>query len=469
MSPVARRPRPLSAPTPGPGGIGGGVWAAGVGLAARGRRAPASAVRPVPAAPAPPHAPGGRTAASGGAMASAAAGEAEETTRLRKPRFSFEENQILIREVRAHYPQLYGAQSRRVSVAERRRVWDGIAAKINGITSWKRTGQEVQKRWNDFKRRTKEKLARVPHSTQGAGPAAEDAFSAEEETIFAILGPGVAAPGAGAGAEQPSVAASSQPSAASAGTQRYVLSEDRREDRRADTPAHSKGGSSSPEQWARPSCSPQEGGCPPPKERESPPPPALQTVQLPRLALSPPPPAPPPPPPQPPQQVHVAPSSPSPPPPPLPPPTPSAPDPSLDFLRAQQETANAIRELAGTLQQGLAKLSEALSALLPLLPGTAVDRLPPPLPPPPPPPPPPRPLLPPPTPKAEITPEPVSVVAAVVDGAVVAARGVIIAPRSEEAGAPRPPPAPLPPHDSPPHKRRKGFPTRKRRGRWKSP
>lgn len=136
------------------------------------------------------------------ATAAAAPGEAEETTRLRKPRFSFEENQILIREVRAHYPQLYGAQSRRVSVAERRRVWDSIATKINGITSWKRTGQEVQKRWNDFKRRTKEKLARVPHSTQGAGPAAEDAFSAEEETIFAILGPGVAGPGPGGAAGQ---------------------------------------------------------------------------------------------------------------------------------------------------------------------------------------------------------------------------------------------------------------------------
>ncbi|KAL4664436.1 hypothetical protein H8957_013234 [Semnopithecus entellus] len=348
------------------------------------------------------------------AMASAAAGEAEETTRLRKPRFSFEENQILIREVRAHYPQLYGAQSRRVSVAERRRVWDGIAAKINGITSWKRTGQEVQKRWNDFKRRTKEKLARVPHSTQGAGPAAEDAFSAEEETIFAILGPGVAGPGAGAGAEEPPAAPSSQPPPPSACPQRYVLSEDRREDRRADTSAHSKGGSSSPEPWARPSCTPQEGGCPRPKERESPPPSALQPVQLPRLALSPPPPAPPLPPPPP--LTQVAPSPPSPPPPPRPPPTLSASDPSLDFLRAQQETANAIRELAGTLRQGL----------------------------------------------------PVSVVAAVVDGAVVAARGVIIAPRSEE-GAPRPPPAPLPPHDSPPHKRRKGFPTRKRRGRWKSP
>ncbi|XP_017358012.1 myb-related transcription factor, partner of profilin [Cebus imitator] len=338
------------------------------------------------------------------AAAAAAAGETEETTRLRKPRFSFEENQILIREVRAHYPQLYGAQSRRVSVAERRRVWDGIAAKINGITSWKRTGQEVQKRWNDFKRRTKEKLARVPHSTQGAGPAAEDAFSAEEETIFAILGPGVAVPGAGAGAEEPPAAPSSQPPPPSACPQRYVLSEDRREDRRADTSAHSKGDSSSPEPWARPSCNPQEGGCPRPKERESPPPSALQPVQLPRLALSPPPPAPPLPPPLP--LAQVAPSPPSPPPPPRPPPMLSAPDPSLDFLRA--------------------------------------------------------------APKVEITPEPVSVVAAVVDGAVVAARGVIIAPRSEE-GAPRLPSAPLPPHDSPPHKRRKGFPTRKRRGRWKSP
>ncbi|CAJ0943418.1 unnamed protein product [Ranitomeya imitator] len=54
------------------------------------------------------------------------------------------------------------------SVAERRCVWEGIAAKINAITNWKRTAQEVQKRWNDFKRRTKEKLARIPHSTQTA-------------------------------------------------------------------------------------------------------------------------------------------------------------------------------------------------------------------------------------------------------------------------------------------------------------
>lgn len=370
-------------------------------------------------------------------MASAASGEAEETTRLRKPRFSFEENQILIREVRAHYPQLYGAQSRRVSVAERRRVWDSIAAKINGITSWKRTGQEVQKRWNDFKRRTKEKLARVPHSTQGAGPAADDAFSAEEETIFAILGPGVAGSGAGAGTEPPPpppAAASSQPPAPSACAPRSMCSEDRRAERRADTPAHTKGGSRSPDPWARPTARPHEGVCVPVKERETPPP-------------------------APPQGTAATPRAPSPPPPPT---APSGPDPALDLLRAQQETADAIRELAGTLRQGLAKLSEALSALLPLLPGAPGDL------PPPPPPSSPRPPLPTQVPKVEMTPEPVSVVATVVDGAVLATRGVIVSPRSEEGGA-RPPIAPAPPPDSPPHKRRKGFPARKRRGRWKMP
>ncbi|EHB00846.1 Myb-related transcription factor, partner of profilin, partial [Heterocephalus glaber] len=335
-----------------------------------------------------------------------------ETTRLRKPRFSFEENQILIREVRAHYPQLYGAQSRRVSVAERRRVWDGIAAKINGITSWKRTGQEVQKRWNDFKRRTKEKLARVPHSTQGAGPTAEDAFSA------------------------------------------YVLSEDRREDRRAVQSRGSSTRGTMPGCQSQLCCSAVSSQCTEAREAQQPGlklgNPAILVGESPQGSSTP--------------LLSQPPTSPGPPPAPRPPPTPSAPDPSLDFLRAQQETAHAIRELAGTLRQGLAKLSEALSALLPLLPGTPVD----PLPPPQPPSPPPRPVPPPPAPKVEVSAEPVSVVAAVVDGAVVATRGVIIPPRSEE-GVPRPPQPPLPVHDSPPHKRRKGFPTRKRRGRWKSP
>uniref|UniRef100_A0A8C7E5I4 Myb related transcription factor, partner of profilin n=1 Tax=Naja naja TaxID=35670 RepID=A0A8C7E5I4_NAJNA len=269
-------------------------------------------------------------------------GDSEEITRLRKPRFSYEENQILIQEVRANYGKLYGTQSRRVTVAERRRVWEGIAGKINGITSWKRTGQEVQKRWNDFKRRTKEKLARVPHSTQGVGNAGDEAFSAEEETLFAILGPGVM-PGPG-GAESGLLRGMSAPT---------------------DLPTRANV-SASPETSVQPSCLLK------PKERDSPAPPPGQPSSL--------------------QIVQLAPSPsclgcrPHPEHSPgellgtTPCPSISPPlrhrrahldlpvEPSLDILQAQRETATAIRELTYTLRQGLERLTDVVAALLPLLP-----------------------------------------------------------------------------------------------------
>ncbi|XP_043849836.1 myb-related transcription factor, partner of profilin [Dromiciops gliroides] len=416
------------------GGGAGGVTAAAAAAAERAAwegAAAAGAPGALARAGAAPNAGRGPRPGGGPSSSSSMAGEVEEITRLRKPRFSYEENQILIQEVRANYSQLYGTQSRRVTVAERRRVWEGIAAKINGITSWKRTGQEVQKRWNDFKRRTKEKLARVPHSTQGSGVgpgASEDGFSAEEETIFAILGPGVmGGPELHAG---PSTSCHPPPPTGPF-PHRYLLGA---EQRPAETSVRSKA-CSSPEPSARPPCYPLDGILLRPKERDSPAPTpapapdqaALQIVRLPRLAPSPPPR---------PQCPGPSPSS-------LLPPTL---DPSLDFLRAQRETAEAIRELEGTLRQGLAKLSDVLSALLPLLAGPE----------------PPVPLpaagLAPAHPKVETSPEPAAL--AVEEGAEAAIVGT---PPGEEEGT-RPPL----PRDSPPVKRRKGFPTRKRRGRWKN-
>lgn len=43
-------------------------------------------------------------------------------------------------------------------------------------------------------------------------------------------------------------------------------------------------------------------------------------------------------------------------------------EPSLDFLQVQRETAEAIRELTYTLRQGLERLTDVVAALLPLLP-----------------------------------------------------------------------------------------------------
>ncbi|XP_030400557.1 myb-related transcription factor, partner of profilin [Gopherus evgoodei] len=367
-------------------------------------------------------------------------GDAEEITRLRKPRFSYEENQILIQEVRAHYTKLYGTQSRQVTVAERRRVWEGIAAKINAITSWKRTGQEVQKRWNDFKRRTKEKLARVPHSTQGAGGAAasEETFSAEEETIFAILGPSVVmGPG---GAEQ-------HPTAF---THRYHHG--------SETLAGGKV-SSSPEPSVQSPCCALDGVLLRPKERNSPAPPSAEpSLQIVRLAPSPAGLG---------HRLHPGhspteqpcreqlPGS-------LPPrrrrPRPELPpEPSLDLLAAQRETAEAIRDLTYTVHHSLDRLTNVVAALLPLLPaqgpGLGAARgglfhqqapISSPLPAPPTKSPLPAETF---ATKVETPPEP-----------------------AENAGQSQGdlPAEALPCRSSPPLKRRKGIPTRKRRGRWKN-
>ncbi|KAL7980749.1 hypothetical protein Chor_001903 [Crotalus horridus] len=332
-------------------------------------------------------------------------GDSEETTRLRKPRFSYEENHILIQEVRANYGKLYGSQSRRVTVAERRRVWEGIAGKINGITSWKRTGQEVQKRWNDFKRRTKEKLARVPHSTQGVGSAGDEAFSAEEETLFAILGPGLR-PGPGPG-----------------GAESGVLQ-------------------GTPETSAQPSCLLK------PKERDSPPPPPGQPSSLQIVQLAPSPsclgcrphpehsPA---------ELLGTTPC-----------PSTSPPlrrrraqldlpaEPPLDFLQAQRETAVAIRELTYTLRQGLERLTDVVAALLPLLPAL------------------PNGLLPPQGEYGLPAAAPGTETASPREGMPAKSE---LSPGQEEDGADW---GPSPNRVPPAPKRRTGTPTRKRRGRWKN-
>uniref|UniRef100_A0A8C5QDP7 Myb related transcription factor, partner of profilin n=1 Tax=Leptobrachium leishanense TaxID=445787 RepID=A0A8C5QDP7_9ANUR len=261
----------------------------------------------------------------------AMSGDAEEVTRLRKPRFSYEENQILIREVRTHYPLLYGAQSRRLSVSERRRVWEGIAAQINAITSWKRTAQEVQKRWNDFKRRTKEKLARIPHSTQSG--TAEDSLTAEEETIFAILGPGVM-PGRG-----------HYSSASRLGAM--------------DFHPLGTGSSSAENSLSGPYCSPDAPVLLHPKDSPSPTS-QINIVQLPHII---------------PTSERSGGSS------PLPQGSGSpilSPngitshyDPTVAMLRAQQETADAIRHLTYTLRQSMDRLTNVLAAILPLVPPTS--------------------------------------------------------------------------------------------------
>ncbi|KAJ8395641.1 hypothetical protein AAFF_G00031220 [Aldrovandia affinis] len=75
----------------------------------------------------------------------------EPRARLRKPKFTPDQIRVLIERVVAHGRQLYGERMSPVSV--RKRIWQEVTHAINGISNTERSVIEVQKRWQDERRR----------------------------------------------------------------------------------------------------------------------------------------------------------------------------------------------------------------------------------------------------------------------------------------------------------------------------
>ncbi|XP_069477824.1 t-SNARE domain-containing protein 1 isoform X3 [Ambystoma mexicanum] len=86
------------------------------------------------------------------------------TPRKRKEKFSAAELQILVAEVTKSHGKLYGSERVNLSQPERERIWSNIAKKINTIARSPRTTRDLRRRWDDMKRRTKEKLAVMSRS-----------------------------------------------------------------------------------------------------------------------------------------------------------------------------------------------------------------------------------------------------------------------------------------------------------------
>lgn len=130
-------------------------------------------------------------------------------------------------------------------------------------------------------------------------------------------------------------------------------------------------------------------------------------------------------------------------------------EPSLEFLQAQRETAEAIRQLTYTLRQGLERLTDIVAALLPLLPvqantilhqqGATSTQTP--------------------APTTEPMPDRDAFVTKVEPSPEPAPEEE--RPPQEEA-RPVAESRPSPSQAAAPQKRRKGVPTQKRRGRWKN-
>uniref|UniRef100_A0A8D0G3C9 Myb-like domain-containing protein n=2 Tax=Sphenodon punctatus TaxID=8508 RepID=A0A8D0G3C9_SPHPU len=91
------------------------------------------------------------------------------TDRKRKPKFSKEELDILVTEVTQHEAMLFGRETMRLSHADRDKIWEGIARKITSVSQVPRSVKEIKHRWDDMKRRTKDKLAFMQRSLSSPG------------------------------------------------------------------------------------------------------------------------------------------------------------------------------------------------------------------------------------------------------------------------------------------------------------
>uniref|UniRef100_A0A3Q2NQQ3 Myb-related transcription factor, partner of profilin-like n=1 Tax=Fundulus heteroclitus TaxID=8078 RepID=A0A3Q2NQQ3_FUNHE len=81
----------------------------------------------------------------------------EESGRKRKRKFEAIELKVLVEEANTHIGEL---RQKQLCLSRRNAIWDSICAKVNAVGKTKRSADEVKRRWQDFRRRTREELSR---------------------------------------------------------------------------------------------------------------------------------------------------------------------------------------------------------------------------------------------------------------------------------------------------------------------
>ena len=89
---------------------------------------------------------------------------------VRRPNFSQEETEILVREVQARSVRIYGTASRPPRADDAKVAWEEVTNIINQLGSGAlRTVTQCKKRFNDVRRRAKQKLADHRRQSSGTG------------------------------------------------------------------------------------------------------------------------------------------------------------------------------------------------------------------------------------------------------------------------------------------------------------
>ncbi|KAM9306241.1 uncharacterized protein KZ484_026737 [Pholidichthys leucotaenia] len=102
--------------------------------------------------------------------------------RLRKEKFTPEELKVLVEECCVHSNIL---QNQNFPPFQKKEIWIKILIKVNIVGGKNRSVEEIRKRWNDLRRRTKEKIAfnRASAKETGGGPVEEMSLTTLEEAV----------------------------------------------------------------------------------------------------------------------------------------------------------------------------------------------------------------------------------------------------------------------------------------------
>ncbi|KAM6215424.1 t-SNARE domain-containing protein 1 [Rhynchocyon petersi] len=123
-------------------------------------------------------------------------------TKTRKPNFSPQETEVLVRKVTRHYPLLFGSLRSPPARKHQHRVWSRILQAVNALGYCRRDLGDLKHKWRDLRGVVRKKLAERPHAPPpaGAGPAPALVLTPVERMVAGTFS-APAAPGEGPGPE----------------------------------------------------------------------------------------------------------------------------------------------------------------------------------------------------------------------------------------------------------------------------
>ncbi|XP_029433567.1 uncharacterized protein LOC115076364 [Rhinatrema bivittatum] len=109
----------------------------------------------------------------------------------RKPNFTPDEVDLIIREVRRNLGALFGRGRERLGKEAKMRIWGRIAGKVRGLGHSRRTGGDVRKKWYDLQRWARKRRSVQWRERPGRGPRSNLPPSVEERRVSELLEPSI--------------------------------------------------------------------------------------------------------------------------------------------------------------------------------------------------------------------------------------------------------------------------------------